>query len=134
MTRWKVLSPFVLAVVILAAATPPRADANTARRTRAISGRILQVGTAAPIASVQVMIRGERIGSMTATNGRFDLPDVPDGPAELVLRHPCYFPVYIALPAAGDATIAIGLPFDESSLKRAGCGGLGARRPDTSHE
>ncbi len=130
MTPWKISSSFLLAIVIFAAATPPRADANGTRSARAISGRILQVGTVEPIPSVQVSIRGERIGVMTTATGRFELPEVPEGSAELVLRHPCYFPVQIALPATGDAVIAIGLPFDESSLQRAGCGGLGARSPD----
>lgn len=131
MPRWTVLSPLLLAIGIIAAATPPRADANAPQRARIVSGRILQVGTVSPIPTVQVMIRGERIGVTTGADGRFALSEVPEGAVELVLRHPCYFPVQIALPATGDAAFAIGLPFDQRSLQRAGCGGLGARNPDT---
>ena len=130
MARWTVLTSLILAIGIIAAAAPTRADADAARKTRTVSGRILEVGTVAPISSVQVVLRGERIGTMTAANGRFELPEVPEGATELVLRHPCYFVVQVVLPAAGDAVIALGLPFDESSLRRAGCGGLDARSPD----
>lgn len=133
MTRWILRIPFMLALGVIITAASPRANAPHTPATRVISGRVLQVESVTPIATVQVMVRGERIGVFTNVYGRFTLPDVPTGTVELVLRHPCYFPVHVALPATGDAVVAIGLPFDESSLRRAGCGGLGARSPDTVH-
>ncbi len=80
--------------------------------------------------TVQVVVRGQRIGVATGADGRFKLPEVPEGALELVLRHPCCFPVQVSRPTTGDAAIALGLPFDEASLRRAGCGGLDARSPD----
>ncbi len=132
MRRLLVVNSLTLTFGIIAAVLPHRAAATDARTFRAISGRVLQVGTTTPIPTVQVMVRGQRIGVPTDTHGRFALPDVPEGSVEIVLRHPCYFPVQVTMPAAGDAAIVIGLPFDQTSLKRAGCGGLGARNPDPS--
>ena len=133
MPRFPVVDRLFLVIGIVALATPPLADATqgNTRRARAVSGRVLQVGADTPIPSVQVLVRGERIGSRTGAQGRFTLADVPEGPVELVLRHPCYFPVQVTLPASGDVSIAIGLPYDQASTRRAGCGGLGARSPDT---
>ncbi len=133
MISLQVVSRMLLVIGIIALVSPPLADATQGGTgsTRAIAGRVLQVGVDTPIPGVQVRVRGERIGSSTGAQGRFALADVPAGPVELVLRHPCYFPVQVTLPATGDVSVAIGLPYDQASNRRAGCGGLDARKPDT---
>lgn len=110
MTRWPLPMRFLLVIAVLIAAAPPRAGAARPKATRGISGQVLQVGGVTPIASVQVLIRGEGIGVSTNTDGRFVLPEVPSGAVEVVFLHPCYFPVHVALQATGDAVVAIGLP------------------------
>jgi hypothetical protein len=50
-----------------------------------------------------------------------------------VFKHPCYFTVQVTIPADSSVAVSIGLPFDQASLRRPGCGGLGARGPDSTN-
>jgi hypothetical protein len=96
-------------------------------RARIGSGRVIDAGTGRPVDGVSIIIPNARIATRTGTNGTFRLNRVPADSTAFEFRHPCYFPVRVAVPPGADVEIEIGLPFDDASLRRAGCGGLGAR-------
>lgn len=125
---WALLSiPCVLAAHSLAPAASPLRAA-----VRSIHGRVVEVGGTAAVSEVQVSVAGISVGTKTSAKGTYELRDLPAGTTQLVFRHPCYFPVQITIPADGDIAVSIGLPFDQTSLRRAGCGGAGARKPDSA--
>jgi hypothetical protein len=93
-----------------------------------VYGRIIDAGTGKTINSVPVIVAGEQIGTISKADGTFAMQGVPGEATRIEFRHPCYFPVFVAVPPDKSVEIEVGLPFDESSLRRPGCGGLGARR------
>jgi len=95
---------------------------------RRVAGRIVDAETGAPLPHVKATIGGVALGGESSDRGTFELRDVPSGAKELVLQHPCYLQVRVALPAEDDVEVRLGLPFDQTSRRRAGCGGLGARK------
>lgn len=96
--------------------------------TRVVHGRITKAGDSVSIAQVRVSIVGSATGVVTTNDGRFRLPNVDLGTRQLRVLHPCYFESFVTLPPSGDVIVNVGLPFDGSSLRRAGCGGLGSSR------
>ena len=119
--------PLILGLALLA--TLGLAPAAPARGGRAVHGRVTDAETGDPLASVSVVAVGTRAGAISTASGRFVIRDVDGGESTVLLRHPCYLPVRVTIPETGDVQLSLGMPFDESSLRRAGCGGLGARRP-----
>ncbi len=101
---------------------------TTLTTTRTVTGRVMDAGNMTGLSSVDVVASGHQIGVQTKSTGEFRLDDVPEGATRIALRHPCYFNVQVTIPTTGDVEMEIGLPFDRASLKRAGCGGLGARK------
>ena len=103
-------------------------SSTTAPSLRPVYGRVIDAGTGKPIESVPVIASGAQIGTVTKANGTFVLSNVPGDLTRIEFRHPCYFRVQVTIPENRDVEVEIGLPFDQSSLQRAGCGGLGARK------
>ena len=97
-------------------------------QVRAVHGRVIDAGTGRPIEGVKIAVFATQLGIATNVEGKFALKDVPSGSARVDFRHPCYLPVQVTTPIAGDVDIEMGLPFDNASLQRPGCGGLGARK------
>ncbi len=131
--RTRALYTLALLPLLVSATNVPPAQASQPQ-TRVVSGQVLQVGSYTPITSVRAYVRGTRIGAVSTKHGRFILRDVPEGTTELVLRHPCYFPLQITIPASGQVSVSVGLPFDAAALARAGCGGAGARAADSASD
>jgi hypothetical protein len=98
---------------------------------RTVYGRVVQVDARTPVEGVAAYFSGIKVGMVTGKRGQYWLDSVPVGATELTFTHPCYFAVRVSIPAGGDVSVSIGLPFDQASLKRPGCGGLGARSPDS---
>jgi hypothetical protein len=102
-------------------------------RPRTSFGRVIDAGTGRPVEGVSIVVPSAGIGTKTGSNGVFRLNRVPSATTEIEFRHPCYFAVRVVVPVRADLEIDVGLPFDNASLQRAGCGGLGARsKRDTS--
>ena len=125
MRRKTALLILAITLATTAAFTARIPPASSARRI--VHGRVIDAGTGKPIASVPITVSGESLGTLTRANGTFAMAGVPGNRSRIEFTHPCYFPVYVIIPNDADADIEIGLPFDNSSLQRAGCGGLGAR-------
>ena len=122
----------VVCVALALSGHTRRAESRTASE-RSVYGRVTDAGTSTSLAGVQAAVRGTRLASVTRTNGTFTVRAVPVDSVQLLFQHPCYLPVYVVMPPGGDVNVTIGLPYDETSRNRAGCGGLGARsRTDTA--
>lgn len=80
-----------------------------------------------PVPSVRAVVQLDTIGAVGNDVGVFVITGVPTGAQSIVIQHPCYFPVQIAIPAAGDVELDIGLPYNAASVRRAGCGGIQKR-------
>lgn len=122
----KILATLIVSLGVIGFATAfapyhPRAT------TRTISGRVADSGTGRALPNVQVVVQGTTVGIVTDANGVFQLQNVPETLSQLQFKHPCYFPTGVTIAATLEFEIEIGLPFDQSSTKRPGCGGLGAR-------
>ena len=102
----------------------------TQARARSVSGRVIDGGTGKPVDGAKIIAIGAGIGSTSGANGVFTLASVPADVPRVEFRHPCYFAVQVTVPVNTDVEIEIGLPFDNTSLQRPGCGGLGARKKD----
>jgi hypothetical protein len=118
-----VLGLTLLATLGLTPAAPSPAQART------VYGRVTDAETGAPLETVSVVAVGTRTGAISTSNGTFVIRDVIAGATTVLVRHPCYLTVQVTIGSTDDVQLSLGLPFDESSLRRAGCGGLGARRP-----
>ncbi len=72
----------------LALATTPalRADAQGAVQRGPVAGVVVNAQSGAPVANAQVGVTGAGIGTTTAADGRFRLPDVPGPRATLTVR------------------------------------------------
>src|SRR5215204_2809600 len=99
-------------------------------RARSVSGHIIDAGTGKPVDGVAIVAMGAAIASTSSATGVFTLASVPADMQRVELRHPCYFRVQVTVPVNTDVEIEIGLPFDNASLQRPGCGGLGARKKE----
>lgn len=106
-------------------ASAPREPHSALRRV--VHGRVIDAGTGKPVERVPVMVVGDTVGTFTDVDGAFALSGVPSNRSRIEFRHSCYFPVQVAISNDADVEIEIGLPFDQASLRRSGCGGLGAR-------
>jgi TonB-dependent SusC/RagA subfamily outer membrane receptor len=67
----------VLALICASASEP------AAQQTATVQGTITEAGTARPLVNAQVTIRGTGIGTLTNSQGRFQLVNVPSGQATL---------------------------------------------------
>lgn len=94
---------------------------------RSVYGRVFKGGTMIPVPGVRVAVQLETIGSVGNDSGVFVITGVPTGEQSIVIKHPCYFPMQITIPSAGDVELSVGLPYDAASVRRAGCGGLQKR-------
>lgn len=101
--------------------------AQSAAPARVAFGRVIDAGTGKPLSSVSVIVPNASLGVNTNANGVFRLDSIPASVSSIDFKHPCFLPVRVTIPPASDGEIHVGLPFDNTSLKRAGCGGLGAR-------
>lgn len=101
--------------------------AESTLRARTLTGRITDARGWAGKAQFSIVVAGTRIGVVTNDSGYFTLANVPDTPVVLVVKHPCYFTTRVEIPENARTPLALGMPFDEASRARAGCGGLGAR-------
>jgi hypothetical protein len=70
-----------------------------------------------------VHVSGQGLGNLTTNAGLFKIHDVPAGVQEVEFEHPCYMPVKVTIPAEGDVSLSIGLPYDSASLKKPFCSG-----------
>ena len=121
------LSTVTLCILCATAFAPA---VNPSSTTRTVSGRIVDAGTGKQLASVAVVAVGARVGSTSDASGTFAMTSVPSDVSKIDFRHPCFLPVQVTIAKDADVEIEIGLPFDQSSLQRPGCGGLGARRKE----
>ncbi len=94
---------------------------------RSIHGQVIDAGTRQPLAHVRVVVLDARRAAETSESGAYTMRNLPTEAVRVEFRHPCYFPVQVTIPAGREAEVTIGMPFDEESLKSAGCGGRGAR-------
>lgn len=122
-------SRIVAMIFVAGALTAPAQAHRTPNEVprRSVSGRVFDAGTGKPIESVPITVIGEAIGTLTNANGKFTMAAVPATRSRIEFRHPCYFAVQVNVSNDTDAEIEIGLPFDQSSLNRPGCGGLAER-------
>lgn len=77
-------------------------------------GQITDARTGEPIEQVRVVLEGERVLTLTNSQGGFHLQaSAPQTELELTLRHPCYHTVRVAV-GSGTPTrrIRLGMPFD----------------------
>lgn len=118
----------LLVIGCIAAAVFPRGTSSQISvsdvAVRSVYGRVVKGGTTIPVPSVRAAVRLDTIGSVGNDSGVFVITGVPTGEQSIVVQHPCYFPVQIAIPAEGDVELSVGLPYDAASVRRAGCGGL----------
>ncbi len=126
----KAMTSVVLAATVLILPNREQNVQASSRQTREVFGVVSDAGRSSPLQNVRVYVRGTRIGTISAANGDFLIRELPDSSLQIVITHPCYFPVAVNLPAGQSLRVDVGLPFDETSQRRAGCGGLGARLED----
>jgi hypothetical protein len=111
----------------IAGAVSAFAPKQTSTRPRPGFGRVIDAGTGRPVGGASVIVPRAQIGTKTSIDGAFRLNLLPSEATEVEFVHSCYLTVRVAVPAGSDGEIEIGLPFDNTSLRRPGCGGLGAR-------
>ena len=64
----------------------PAAAAAQAPQTGIVRGRVVDATGGQPVNSVQVIIAGTTVGTLTGANGEFILPSVPAGPRTVIAR------------------------------------------------
>lgn len=57
-----------------------------AQLTSAVTGRVVDADTDAPLPGVNVTLQRSNVGTATNENGQFHLPDVPAGPDTLLVQ------------------------------------------------
>jgi len=76
-------SPLIAALIILCIGLcPPQADAQA---QGAVSGRVTEAESGAPLPGANVLVEGTRLGVSTDRTGRFELRNVPEGPQTLIV-------------------------------------------------
>jgi hypothetical protein len=71
---------------------------------------------------VKVHVLNDSIGSVSTKAGNFRIRGVPSGVQQMVFEHRCYLAVQVTIPAEGDVSVALGLPYNPASGRKPGCG------------
>jgi iron complex outermembrane recepter protein len=82
---WYQLARVVLAGVVVAALAPTVTRAQDAAQTGTISGKVVDE-SGAPVASAQISLRRQAIGTQSRTNGEYVLAGVPPGTQTVQVR------------------------------------------------
>jgi len=104
--RWAAL----LATVLTLSTVAPRHVAAQGQ-TGTIVGRVTDATTGAPISSVNVLIAGTQLGTLTADDGRFTLRNINSGAVELVVNRIGYeakrVPVTVVANSSATANVTL---------------------------
>lgn len=95
---------FILFAGFLLVSTPA-----SAQSTGAVTGRVLDAQTDAPLTGVNVTLQHGNVGAATDENGQFRLPDVPTGPDTLLVQFVGYRTITRPLTIRAGETVRIQL-------------------------
>lgn len=108
------LPPALAAPALLAAQGPVTGGAAAA--TGSIRGRVTDAASGRPVAGVQVLVTGTRLGALTGDDGRFTLTAVPVGARSLTVRRLGFQPVTEAVQVTAGAAATVDVALRTSAV------------------
>jgi TonB-linked SusC/RagA family outer membrane protein len=102
----------LLACALVCAASSP-SSLNAQQPTGTISGQVVDSATRQPIAGVNVVVEGTRIGSITRDDGTFTIVGVPSGTHTIRARRIGYGSILVIVNVTDGATVSVAFALEK---------------------
>ncbi len=110
--RWNSVVALALGIAGVASA----ATAVTAQERGTVSGTVVEALSRRPVNGAQVSVLGTGLGTITGTNGRFVVPNVPAGQATVQVQIIGYRTVEQAVQVSGGATATVEFELAQTAI------------------
>jgi TonB-linked SusC/RagA family outer membrane protein len=108
----------LLAALLTLSTVAPR-DASAQGQTGTIIGRVTDAATGAPISSVNVIIAGTQLGTLTGDDGRFALRNINAGAVELVVNRIGYEPKRVPVTVVANSSATANVTLTQAAFSLA---------------
>lgn len=85
-------------------------------RQGTVTGRVTEAGTQRPLSSARVQISGTNLASVTNNEGRFQIQDVPEGPAEVTVELLGYITASQSITVAEEVAVTVDFALEPDPL------------------